>query len=205
MQIAIERCRDKGVQAVTIAYVRTTLEQEPVAWTWQGTLDRLKNDPCPEGEIVWPHGSPGAPIPLYTHANPSEVVRLRAEVETIRSYLSEAVDGLAEAKALIPDFGGKSRMDAWRKWLPKFIDRIGYEKKPNRNFLSATAQPTNLIERGSSHGFDQSPNACRHDRKEGVWWREGAAVRTGRECVKCGLVDEDPVLAQPADGLKSDE
>ena len=40
-------------------------EQQPVAWTWQGTLERLKNGYCPEGEVVWPHKGPGVPIPLY--------------------------------------------------------------------------------------------------------------------------------------------
>lgn len=48
-------------------------------------------------------------------------------------------------------------------------------------------------ERGSSHGFEQSPNTCRHDERSGVWWREGSITRTGRECCACGSVEEDPV------------
>lgn len=51
------------------------------------------------------------------------------EVGALKSHLSEAVELLAEAKALIPDFGGRARMDAWRKRLPEFIKRIGYEEK----------------------------------------------------------------------------
>lgn len=47
-------------------------------------------------------------------------------------------------------------------------------------------------ERGSSHGFEQSPNTCRHDERSGVWWREGSITRTGRECCACGNVEEDP-------------
>ncbi|MDO9344879.1 MAG: hypothetical protein Q7T99_15475 [Pseudomonas sp.] len=54
-------------------------------------------------------------------------------------------------------------------------------------------------ERGSSHGFEQSPNTCRHDERSGVWWREGSITRTGRECCACGSVEEDPIgpAAQP--------
>lgn len=48
-------------------------------------------------------------------------------------------------------------------------------------------------ERGSSHGFEQSPNTCRHDERAGVWWREGSITRTGRECCACGSVEEDPL------------
>lgn len=54
-------------------------------------------------------------------------------------------------------------------------------------------------ERGASHGFEQSPNTCRHDERAGVWWREWSITRTGRECCACGSVEEDPVepAAQP--------
>lgn len=52
-----------------------------------------------------------------------------AEVELLKSHLSEAAELLAEAKVLIPDFGGRARMDAWRKRVPEFINRIGYEEK----------------------------------------------------------------------------
>lgn len=53
---------------------------EPVAWTWQGSLDTLRGY-CSAGVAVFPHKSPGTPIPLYTHADPAEVERLRAENE----------------------------------------------------------------------------------------------------------------------------
>jgi hypothetical protein len=54
------------------------------------------------------------------------------------------------------------------------------------------------VERGSTHGFEQSPNTCRHDDKSGVWWREGDKARTGQERNACGRVFEDPV--EPAGG-----
>lgn len=58
--------------------------------------------------------------------------------------------------------------------------------------LSASAEPSTPVERGSTHGFEQSPNTCRHLERSGVWWREGSITRTGRECNACGSVIEDP-------------
>lgn len=63
--------------------------------------------------------------------------------------------------------------------------------------------PAALIERGSTHGFEQSQNTCRHDDKSGVWWREGSVTRTGRECNACGHVDED--ANQSASSAKGEE
>ncbi|QDC04738.1 DUF3450 domain-containing protein [Pseudomonas sp. SWI7] len=66
-----------------------------------------------------------------------------------------------------------------------------------RDMLSASAEPSE--ERGSSHGFEQSPNTCRHDERSGVWWKEGNVTRTGQECHACGNVQEDPVAsAEPS-------
>ncbi|PNG40238.1 hypothetical protein A1395_06220 [Pseudomonas protegens] len=55
------------------------------------------------------------------------------------------------------------------------------------------------VERGSTHGFEQSPNTCRHLARSGVWWREGSITRTGRECNACGSVDEDPATGAALD------
>ncbi|MFK3790961.1 hypothetical protein ACI2KO_11970 [Pseudomonas piscis] len=55
-----------------------------------------------------------------------------------------------------------------------------------------SAEPSAPVERGSTHGFEQSPNTCRHLERSGVWWREGSITRTGRECNTCGSVIEDP-------------
>lgn len=69
---------------------------EPVAWTWQGTLDELKGY-CPDGVTVFKHKGPGVPIPLYTHADPGEVERLRAQLaeqDMLLRGLVEYADGL---------------------------------------------------------------------------------------------------------------
>ena len=91
-----------------------------------------------------------------------------------------------------------------RDTLQKWLDDIGpsrhvtqYASLKRDELRALLARPAE--ERGSSHGFEQSPNTCRHDERSGVWWREGSITRTGRECCACGSVEEDPVepTAQP--------
>lgn len=95
--------------------------------------------------------------PLYTHADAGEVERLRkgiakhwkvvcdqrSELDTLRAQLQEAVNLIAEAKVLLPDYGGKKRLSAWRNAVPLFIKKIGYEKNNERTgyTLSASAEP----------------------------------------------------------------
>lgn len=71
-------CRDE-IAKLGPLYPRP-VQGEPVAWTWQGALDELK-EYCPDGVRVFPHKAPGRPIPLYTHADPGEVERLRAALK----------------------------------------------------------------------------------------------------------------------------
>jgi len=55
-----------------------------------------------------------------------------ARVAELETHLSDAVEMLAEAEALLPKEGGSSRHAAWRKFFPRFITRIGYEAKSPR-------------------------------------------------------------------------
>lgn len=61
----------EDVLQAEILRLRAELEaikgHEPVAWTWQGTLDRLSNPRIylPDGVVVFRDKSPSVPIPLY--------------------------------------------------------------------------------------------------------------------------------------------
>jgi len=94
------------------------------------------------------------------------------------AQLHELQQRLAEAKRLLLDVRGQL---------------CGPDQRAIDAFLASPgcADGENRIERGSEHGFEQSPNSCRHDEKIGVWWRERGVTRTGSECVACGHVDED--------------
>lgn len=57
-------CTKHGGQCGLGGYCEPCHSVEPVAWSWQGSLDNLKGY-CPDGIVVWPHKSPGTPVPLY--------------------------------------------------------------------------------------------------------------------------------------------
>lgn len=100
---------------------------------------------------------------------------------------NQTIDGVLVSRELLEAFA------AYVADSPNAIMRT------RANELRALLEAPAVEERGSSHGFEQSPNNCRHDERAGVWWREGSVTRTGRECRSCGSVEEDPVepAAQP--------
>lgn len=112
-------------------------------------------------------------IGLLNKANESELTKARELLESIA--------------ATIPHIGAQEK-DSARSIM----------RRIEMNLARQSAPAASLIERGSTHGFEQSPNTCRHDEKSGVWWREGHVARTGRECNACGHVDEDPIQSATA-------
>lgn len=84
-----------------------------------------------------------------------------------------------------------------RKLLESLLTLAAMSASAPYRELRALLDAPAAEERGTSHGFEQSPNTCRHDERSGVWWREGSITRTGRECCACGSVEEDPVEPPP--------
>jgi len=80
-----ENC-DAALPARDILTAPEPVQGEAVAWTWQGTIDRLKNSAVymPDGVVVWKHKAPGATIPLYTAlpspSHDADLVALMAEM-----------------------------------------------------------------------------------------------------------------------------
>lgn len=76
-------------------------EVEVVAWTWQGTLDRLKQGNCPEGEAVWPSRSPGTTVALMTVAQHQRILSaVTAERDAMQQDLKNAFNDDLKMAAL---------------------------------------------------------------------------------------------------------
>lgn len=110
---------------VMIAQASAAPEQEPVAWTWQGTLDRLKTGDCPDGEVVYPHRGPGVPIALYTHADPSEVEQLK---QNHRMHAARLISGKVQLRETLE--AATQRADAAERVLGEVMGLLREEIRP---------------------------------------------------------------------------
>lgn len=182
---------------------------DPIAWmvgtAFWWTIEEAERDAAETGLMA---------VPVGQLTGTDEVERLRSiersyglrealleqvkgERDRMIARTMELADQLAERDALLRKIQGYH----WANVNPEERARTRAEL---RDLLSANAEPSE--ERGSSHGFEQSPNTCRHDERNGVWWKEGSVTRTGQECRACGNVQEDPVAsAEPSAPVEIDE
>lgn len=144
-----ERCGYEKAEQVTAFLAQPAQHQgEPVAWLWEHVnglriCTTSERPPFTNEHAIPPNCKK---TPLYTHADPGEVERLRAEFEDLNSdYLKACADfdevlaqrdtlraQLAERDALLADIKTKLNGQCWA-W-PGLIRRI--------DELSASAEPS---------------------------------------------------------------
>lgn len=115
----------------------------------------------------------------------------------LRVELHAAKQKLAVLDQLLLRITGSDHQDSLRAIgeaaaISASAEPSDYLKSCEAAHRALSLEPSAPVERGSTHGFEQSPNTCRHLERSGVWWREGSITRTGRECNACGSVIEDP-------------